>query len=485
MPNGTDCSNLLQTEALCVPTQWVILDCTPEAVARPWLRKDVGDSIDFIELPRAELEPGASAEAIKRALIAARPKVTGALLDAFERRKREGTHGRLVIWVIADLDDPLGRAALVELPLDLANLMFWKTGNVPGVIRGCFGGGGGARGQTLADIAPQYFKMADFSGPYYGRVEPGGIYANEFDSVLAAGDPDAIRRVVEHLVPLHISERNAARSRGAQLPSAGGVFVIEEAMAGSLAWRKIDWLAVSMYPYFARLWDADATDILDVLDFTRCPQRSKDPWAALKQRKREKSWDTLSLPDSRSDLALNEGPYRISPGDTRARLELARFLLRSNLAEELQLQIEAAKREARELPRDWMKLEGLLLHRMGKEGALDVLGAYRTALEAEPSPSAEMLDEIAGIALMERDFPLARRYALLAIEKDKGLLHAYDGLVIAGRMAREPSYEREARELAAKNGVRIPLLVREETAAIMKTAQPVEVPAKKWWQFWK
>ncbi len=41
MPNGTDCSGILQTEALCVPTQWFVSDCTKDGRIAQWLRADI------------------------------------------------------------------------------------------------------------------------------------------------------------------------------------------------------------------------------------------------------------------------------------------------------------------------------------------------------------------------------------------------------------------------------------------------------------
>lgn len=464
MPNGTDCSSLLQTEALSVPTQWFILDCTAQGEVRSWIAEDQAPSVDCCLLPRpAGAGAADSVEALKRWLIGARPAVLAQLADSYERRFRDGTEGRLVIWVIADLSDALGALALAELPIDLSNRIFFSAGLAPAVLRCAIGGSDPERRRTLALLRPQYFDMPDYSRPYYDQWEPRQLYANEFDSTLLLPDRGALRRILSHLLPLHVEETARTLAR-LQRHREGGVLVIESAMARSRSLRRIDWLALAMYPHFPRLWDDTQDDILDVLDFRRCPERARDPWAALKQHERERGWDHLTLPAPTHDLHFLEEPYRISPGDHRTRLPLAQLLARQGAEEEALAQLARARAESTELPAGWLKLEGLIRHRQGQEeAARGLLRQYVDKLTAaDPDPSDSVLDDLGSVQLLLRDFPRAAELARRAIERNKELLHAYDTLVLASRESGDPQYEAEAVALARANQVTVPLLAREK-----------------------
>lgn len=478
MPNGSDCSNLLQTEPLSVPTQWFFLDCTTQGVIRDWIGEDVAPTVDYCLLPRpAQPEPGPadSVEALKRALIQLRPAVLAELGDSYERRLQTGTQGRLVIWIIADLSDPLGALALAELPIDLSNRIFFTTGLAPAVLRCAIGGSEEEKRRTLALIKPQYFDMPDYSRPYYERWEPRELYSNEFDSMLLFPDRDSLRRTLSHLLPLHAEETKRTLA-DLQPRRSGGMLVIETAMARSRTFRRIDWLAVAMYPYFPRLWDLAREDVLDVLDFSRRPERSADPWAALKRRKREASWDHLSLGAPSHDLHLLEEPYRISPGDHQTRLPLARRLFRERSTEEAVDQLARARSDSADLPLPWLKLEGLILHGKGQEEAATAL--FRKYVErlaaTNPEPSASVLDELGSVQLLLHAHGQAAELARRAIALDKALLHAYDTLIIASRESGDPQYEKEAVALARTNQVAIPILVREEAQKAHKPPRIVE-----------
>jgi hypothetical protein len=482
VPNGTDCSNILQTEAICVPTQWFIVDCTKEGRIAPWLKADLSGEIDYFHCDGL-CDPHAGFQQL-------RPNVLHALLDAYHRRKAEGSRGRLVVWVIADLSEPLGNLLLAQLPLDIANLMFWESHLVPVVIRAGIDGTAEDRRRYLSCIRDQYFGLPDFSRPYYGKHTPGQIYGNEFDSTLLSPNDAGLRNIVEHLVTLHLAETRFAKSH-LQRNSRGGILVIEQVMKESLRWRKIDWLAATSYPFFKRLWNTEREDILDLLDYSRCPARQQNPWATLQGRSREKNWNDLDLDPVKSDPLVGQSPYRVSPGDHRTRLALAHFLLSHRLYEDVLAQCKVAQDEGGYRASDqWLKIEGLAQRGVGKDSeSRKLFGQYREKLEADPSPTAQTFDEIASMALMERDFRSAFDSALKAVKRDRFLTHAYDAMVLAGRESGDPSFEKQAIELAKDNGVAIPIHVRERTAQVMKGAKVSEVKpqppaAKKWWKFW-
>jgi hypothetical protein len=484
MPNGTDCSNVLQSEALCVPTQWFFLDCTADGRAGEWLKADLGNDIDYFHLALRDVDP-------ETCVISMRPAVLHAILDAHARRVAEGSKGRLVIWIVGHLGDPAEVRLLAELPLDVSNFMFWESGLVPIVIRCAVGGTDEDRHRYLRPVREQYFGLTDFSAPYYGKHDAGRVYGNEFDSTLLASDGAQLRKLVEYLVPLHVEEARFARAH-LQRHSPGGMFVIEDVMRNSARWRKIDWLGVAAYPFFKRLWDLARDDVLEVLDYRRCPGRAKDPWAALSGRAREKNWDDLGLDPTPWNPFDGERAYRITPGDHPVRLRLAKFLLRQDAFAEVLEHCEIARAEGGyDAAERWLKAEAMARHGLGRKAEARALFAqYRQQLERVTDPSAELLDEIGGIALMEGDFTTAYEVARRAIGKDRFLGHAYDTMVIAGRSSGNAEYERAATELAAMNKVTVPIHVRESVSQAMKGAKVIPAGAhrptrRRWWQFWR
>jgi tetratricopeptide (TPR) repeat protein len=464
MPNGTDCSCLLQTEPQVTPTQWLVFDLTADGRCLEWIRHDQTGAIDYVPLRGGEptLPVSNEGDAAKQALIEVRPTATRALLDSYARRCEAGSGGRLVMWFIGDVADPLSRQLLAELPMDLSNLIFWESGNVPAVIRGCLSADDEARRALLSMLHDQYFIMPPFSDAYYGEHISGQLYGNEFDSCLLSADDDRLRHVIEHLVPLHVEE-TAYAVQHAEPRRGGGLLIIEDTLQDSLRWRKIDWLAVAMYPYFPRLWEAGEEDFLDVLDYARCGARRADPWAALRRHSRERNWDHLQL-TAHYDLARLEQPYRISPGDVRSRLPLTGFLLRRGHPEEALRQCELAAGESEEeLAPAWLKMEGLARHELNHEDQARALFVrYRERLMAGTDASAATFDEISSTFLMEDNWERAVEYARKAIDSDPHFLHAYDALVIAARAMNQPELEEHARRLAEEHGVRIPIHVHEE-----------------------
>jgi hypothetical protein len=487
MPNGTDCAAVLQTEAVCVPTQWCVFDYTSDGRAAEWLRSDLSNEIDYLHV-QSSADDVAS---LHDRHVADRPSLLHALYDAYERRVERGSKGRLVVWFVADLADDAGRYWLAEAPLDVSNAMFWRAGLVPAVMRIGIGGGETDRRRFLSAVRDQYFGLPDFSLPYYGKHTPGEIYGNEFDSTLLCPSDEEALALVEHLVTLHLDETAFARAH-LQRHSAGGIFVIEQVMRESRQWRRIDWLAVTAYPFFPRLWELPRDDVLAVLDYRRCPQREENPWAALSGHSREKNWDHLDL-DATINPVDGYQPDRVTPGDHRTRLMLAEFLLGHRLNDEVLHQCDLGRTEGGYSANDrWLKVEALARDGLGDEPQARVLfKRYRERLQAAADQTARTMDEIAGIALMEGNFSLAYETACRAVERDRFLGHAYDTMVIAARSSGNEGWERGATELAARNGVTIPIHVREKTSGVLKSAKAVAADApptpqeRKWWQFWR
>lgn len=465
MPHGADCCALLQTESLVVPTQWVLVDTTPTGQVADWLPPAASPELDLLRAPR----PAPHAD-LKAALVAARPALTAGLLDALERRRAE-TAGRLVLTVVGDLADPVSRAWLRELPLDLANLAFWSAGVAPGVLRLAWGGDATTRAAWLASVAPQYFALPDFSAPWEGEHRPGQLYGNAFDAVVLADEPAPLAALIERLAGLHREESAAAR-RAPASERAGGVLVLEEVIAASRAWRRIDWLALALYPLFPRLWRLPADDLLGRLDMTQADPA--DPWAGWTgAREREPNWKALALPPGDWDELEGEEPYRITPGDARARLVLAEFLRQVGSLEEAKAHcLIGASEVASGFEPRWLRVEGLVRLGLGEtERGGELIASYRDGLLADPHLGPAALDEVATMFLVTGDHAAARAHARRALALDPRLLHALDTLTLAGRAAGQPAWEDEARDHAARHTLRVPLLVREATERAARASQ--------------
>lgn len=87
---------------------------------------------------------------LKQQLVQMRPVILEHLHATFNQRRRggptlpgggAGTRGRLVVFVVGDLANPLSRLLLEELPLDLTAFIHWKLGLHPALVRCALGGG--------------------------------------------------------------------------------------------------------------------------------------------------------------------------------------------------------------------------------------------------------------------------------------------------------------------------------------------------------
>lgn len=440
MPNGTDCSCLLQTEPLHVPTQWAFFDLTSAATAFPWLGGEA--SLDYLKVDSSR-------------------QAADFLLHSYEARLQQGCRGRQVIWFLVDLADAESRRCGLNLPLELANLMFWETNQVPSVLRVLLGPAQ-ARQPLLRQLQYQYFAMPDFTGPYYGEHVPGRLYANEFDSCLVTENVATLQAVVRQLVTLHREETRLATQGGPDLRGAGGLLIIEHTMQASQSWRKIDWLATAMYPYFPRLWDLDRKDLLEILDISRCAERLTDPWAPVKKMERERDWEHLRLGPV-DPPEPDPTPYRLAPEAVRARLPLARFLQRHSQHLGVLEQCDAVRGRVHDEPL-WLRVEGMSRLALDQpELGKPLLQAYLNHLLADCDGTPAAYDQIWGMAMMLDDWPAVVNYAHQALQADPRYLRAYDALVIVSRQTGDPRYEEQARALASEHMLEIPIL-RQEAA---------------------
>lgn len=442
MPNGTDCSCLLQTEPLHVPTQWVFLDLTGPGLASPWLASE--QTVDYLH-------------------VIDRHQAHDFLLSSYAARQHQGYRGRQVIWFLVDAADPRSREWGLDLPLELANLMFWESNQVPSVLRGLVGATED-RAQLLSPLQYQYFAQPDFTGPYYGDHVPGQLYANEFDSCLVTDQVSTLHNLIQQLLPLHRQETRLATQGGPDLRGSGGMLIIEHTMQASQSWRKIDWLSTAMYPYFPRLWDLDRSDLLKLLDISRCADRLTDPWAALKPLQRERDWEHLRLREvvpPEPDLT----PYRLPVTAVGPRLPLARFLQRHAQHLGVLEQCEAVRGRVTHEPM-WLRVEGMSRLALDQpEIGKPLLRAYQDHLLDHCDGTPASYDQIWGMAMMLDDWPAVVAYAHKAMQADPRYLRAYDALVIASRQTGDPHYEEQARALASEHMLEIPILRQERAAS--------------------
>ncbi len=486
MPNRMDYCSISYTEPVYVPTQLLFIDCTKKRVAGFFVQADMESYIDYFAVFRPETNSQSNSEEEKDLLIKIRPQILHYLDISYQQYIDQGTAGRLVIWLISDLTDSFGQRMLTELPLDISNMFFWKTGKIPLIIRAGVGGNKAQRQKYISSIQEQYFSLDSFSIPYQNRHRKNKIYNNEYDISILFSHFSALDRVMKHILPLHYEESEKAIAKG-ENSTKSGMLGVEESLNFSLQWRKLDWFSLTQTQYIPRLWFSEHADILDILDYQRCPERIADLFAPLKNFRREKNWDNLKLPRY-SKVMWKEKPYRVTTGDYQTREHLIQFNQRYGLWKHSLKLIEHAQKESLDLPVVWRKLEAISRYYLGqKEHAQKLFASYRMCLDDDPMKSAETYDEMARIWLMEEQYENAYNCGLEAIALDKQCRNAYDALVLAARCLKSKDHEDRAILLAQKNKVVIPIIIREELTRVMRGVQLQQFGQshKKWWQFWK
>lgn len=136
-------SVLLQTELQCVPTQWILVDCTPEHAVNKWLHElPDANFIDVLPVERFNISGS-----LKESYVQSRPLLLKRFSELYELgwvhctvlaycgSVKTGSRARLVLWFVGDVSDPASSLFLREFPLDCANFCHWRHKFVPGVMR--------------------------------------------------------------------------------------------------------------------------------------------------------------------------------------------------------------------------------------------------------------------------------------------------------------------------------------------------------------
>jgi hypothetical protein len=110
----------------------------------------------YSKRPSSEMSSSSSSQnsadaEMKREYIKVRPLIMKSFLESYNIRIKEGTKGRLVVWVVGDLNFRWSTHLIQQIPFDLgsyplfinmannvcftANLSFWKQKLVPPVLR--------------------------------------------------------------------------------------------------------------------------------------------------------------------------------------------------------------------------------------------------------------------------------------------------------------------------------------------------------------
>jgi tetratricopeptide (TPR) repeat protein len=468
-----DASIILQTELLCVPTQWLFVDMTRDHRVKGWISPlDKTNAIDYLTFQHEELSSNNPKE-FKKLYKASRPNFLEQFGGLYDKSIKDGTRGRLAVWFIGDLDDEWSAALLSELPLDLANYCYWKQKYLPVVVR--VGIGSQTASNTfLRQLSAQYFDMPAFDVKYETKPDHVlGVYSNPYDTCCIVSTDQPLIELLSKLIPLHLVETQfAKRYRNDTLGSGGQLYVVEEMLVSSVShFRRIDWLVLAQVEYCPRLWQLDKQNIFDefqnLLDYRHWKGRFKQlsdndtdyskiidlsrtsaEDTMIRRRKREKNWDSVLTDDKKRHVAydatlLEDNVFRITSTDMNSFKELILCLQRQTRWKESLKWLDLIQKR-KKYPHVFIKLKGVSLLKSGDEvEGRKWLAKYRSAILSEYEDSvllgspmsvadqAATYSEVAAVALVEGDSNVALEYAVKALLLNKKLVQAYKTLTWA------------------------------------------------------
>ncbi|KAL6075709.1 hypothetical protein QOT17_003404 [Balamuthia mandrillaris] len=408
--------SLTKTEFFCVPTQWFVVDATKDHSAVSWVKSILTSlnedekngkepipsassvGIDYVRVPwpssscslddsmtleeeEDDAENESNDEDLRWKRLYAdhiRPKVLAHFQTMFNLRRRtspsskgepqslslhSSTRGRLVVWVVGELARPLSALILEELPVDLTNMVFWKTGGLkPAVVRVALVPNEHTKNSFLNQLSYQYFgeqptnkassissssasvpSSSSSSSPLRQHQQPPTyVQHNEYDCCLLVHDISRFKAVLRRLIQLHVEELHLIQEL-TPVPHKPGELLV---MDPTKRWRKVNWFSMTQPLTFPRLWrvtssDADETrSLLQKLDGTLSTRESIEV-------RRELNWNALALVAEAYrrplDLAEDDPNHRISRCDEWTRREFIQYLQKRGMFKESLQQIEIAK----------------------------------------------------------------------------------------------------------------------------------------------
>lgn len=372
---------LTATEHMCVPTQWFVVDATGNHRYVDLIKQTKGafGSVDYIRVPWFLDDENDVDEAddnlasgprsiyarahkmteteLKQQLVQMRPVILEHLHATFNQRRRggptlpgggAGTRGRLVVFVVGDLANPLSRLLLEELPLDLTAFIHWKLGLHPALVRCALGGGAlpQDRNSFLAGMERQYFNAEERLARTPAHVR--AWRTNDFDTCILGECEDRFKEVMARLLALHVADMQIIGQQVSRQHLAPGEVLV---MDPTYRWRRVNWFALAQPDVVPRLWrftndpgSDESEALLDLLDGTR---KIAQGGGGL-QLRREANWQHLGLVEevyTRPYTLCEEDEYRVTAGDERTRRELIHYLQKTKLYEESLLQIRKVREQ--------------------------------------------------------------------------------------------------------------------------------------------
>ena len=209
-------------------------------------------------------------------------------IGLFEKRLQQGTKERCIIIIIGEFECAQSRMCLQELSIDLSNLVYWKTGHLPGVIRFATSHGEWTSSsqiesfKSLLDpIRMQYFSTPRFEVEASKRPSSDsstpvevtktstapnykGVCVNPYD-ILVYANTAALETFLHEVLKLHQMETSfASQHVSTEYGSGGSLYLVEGKLVSSVSgWRRVDWLVLAQVPFLPRYWCLDSTQSLN------------------------------------------------------------------------------------------------------------------------------------------------------------------------------------------------------------------------------
>lgn len=216
-----------------------------------------------------------------------RVPVLSEFLGLFEQRIRQGTKERCIIIIAGFYDDDISSTCLQELSIDLSNVVHWRTGHLPSVVRFAVSSGQSTPSKSsksftalIEPIRVQYFHTPRFeldssrsaaNGSEKAPAKKDPLIAhrktciNPYDILVCATKTEALETFLAKVLPLQKMEAEyVAQHTSTEYGSGGSLYLVEGKLVSSVSgWRRVDWLVLAQVAFLPRYWSLDDAKSLD------------------------------------------------------------------------------------------------------------------------------------------------------------------------------------------------------------------------------
>lgn len=257
----------------------------------------IGDFIDYLKYPENDdfnnVDENDSSM-MKDFYIKIRPKLLDMFNLSYDISISNGTKGRIVVWVIGNLNHKYSSLLLNELPLDISNLCHWKHKFIPAIIRvGIHDDNDDLMNlnikQFLHVLSFQYFKLHQFNvkddiNELKESLKDQSLNLNEIDKPMDKSDElkftikgnpydifilvkdiNDLYHLLDKIFSLHKHEINYLKTnRSFMIGSGGNLYLVDNKLITSYSpWRRLDWLTMAQTSFMPRLWIMNKKSNLD------------------------------------------------------------------------------------------------------------------------------------------------------------------------------------------------------------------------------